>query len=405
MEPMKGREPESLPLAFWRRLWRSPEPEISAAAWSGELQVAMVRLLLLLVLLYIPLREYLPSLAATLVGAPWDLHPMRDPRLALAVAGCGLLGALMVYAAAQRSQRRAWIGFASSVLDVTLVSGMLLVLFLLRHPREVVGNAVIFPVYFLAIGATSLRYDTRICLVTGTLGVLEYAAIVLAAAWRWHLPEASHAALPAAALGPFPWEEQIWRILQLAGATALATAIVSRSRDLRLLSTRDRFTGLLNRTVFNEQLDRDVETARTEAERLTVAMVDIDHFKRFNDTHGHAGGDVALRMVAETLRQSCRATDAVARYGGEEIAIVFTQTTAQGVSEVTERLRQRLADFSHVYQGNRLECTASFGISVCDGRGVTPSAVELIERADRALYRAKATGRNCLVAWTPEFEP
>ena len=90
--------------------------------------------------------------------------------------------------------------------------------------------------------------------------------------------------------------------------------------------------------------------------------------------------------------------------GGEEIAIVFTQTTAQGVSEVTERLRQRLADVSHLHQGNGVKCTASFGISVCDGRGATPHAQELLDRADRALYQAKRMGRNCVVPWTPELD-
>jgi diguanylate cyclase (GGDEF)-like protein len=310
---------------------------------------------------------------------------MRDPRLALAIAGCGLLGALMVYAAAHRSQRRAWIGFASSALDVTLVSGMLLVLLLLRHPREVVGNAVIFPVYFLAIGATSLRYDTRICLVTGTLGVLEYAAVGLAAAARWHLPDA------------FPWEEQVWRILQLVGATALATAIVARSRELRLLSTRDRFTGLLNRTVFNEQLDRDVETARLESERLTVAMVDIDHFKRFNDTHGHAGGDVALRLVAETLRQSCRATDAVARYGGEEFALILPGVRAGRAGDLLERVRRVVAAMPIRLPGHPypVSVTVSIGVASFPEDGAT--ALEILACADRRLYEAKAKGRDRVI--------
>src|SRR4029079_6797112 len=80
---------------------------------------------------------------------------------------------------------------------------------------------------------------------------------------------------------------------------------------------RDRFTGLLNRAVFSEQLEREVAFARRENGRFAVAMLDIDHFKKFNDTYGHAGGDEALRAVARTLRDSCRATDVVARYGGE----------------------------------------------------------------------------------------
>jgi diguanylate cyclase (GGDEF)-like protein len=135
-----------------------------------------------------------------------------------------------------------------------------------------------------------------------------------------------------------------------------------------------------------------------------LVLLDIDHFKRVNDTFGHSMGDEVLRNVSRVVNASVRVTDSVARYGGEEVAIVFTQTTAQGVSEVTERLRQRLADFSHDSLGNSLKVTASFGISVCDGRGLTPTAKELIVRADRALYRAKHSGRNRVVAWTPELD-
>ncbi|HYG65771.1 MAG TPA: hypothetical protein VEL74_24525, partial [Thermoanaerobaculia bacterium] len=147
---MADREqtPPSPPL--WHRLWRSPEPEISAAAASGELQVAAVRLLLLSVLLYLPLREYLPAIAYTLVDGSWSVNPMRDPRLVLAVAGGSLFAALMIYSTVQRNRGSSWIGFVSSALDVTLVSGMLLLVLLLGRPEEALDDAVVFPVYFLA---------------------------------------------------------------------------------------------------------------------------------------------------------------------------------------------------------------------------------------------------------------
>ena len=111
-----------------------------------------------------------------------------------------------------------------------------------------------------------------------------------------------------------------------------------------------------------------------------------------------------LRNVGQIVSSSVRVTDSAARYGGEEIAIVFTQTSPIGVSEVTDRLRVRLAEFTHVFAERSVQVTASFGISVCDGRGLVPSATEIVERADRALYRAKHTGRNKVVVWTPELD-
>ena len=275
---------------LWRRVWSSPEPEISTAAFGGELLVAGVRLLVVAILLYFPIDAGLQA---------WGLNE----RLALpTTAAVGLVLALFLYSA--RRWGRSWIGFVSSILDVSLVSALLAVFLALGRPEEATNNLGLFPIYFLAIAATSLRYDARICIVTGTLALLQYAAVIAYVDWRWHLH--------AAAFAP---------LAELAGATFIAATIVVRSRELRLLSTRDRFTGLLNRAVFNEQLEREVAFARREDTRFAVAMLDIDHFKKFNDTYGHAGGDEALRAVARTLRDSCRSTDMVARYGGEEFAL------------------------------------------------------------------------------------
>ncbi|HKO49469.1 MAG TPA: diguanylate cyclase [Polyangiaceae bacterium] len=176
------------------------------------------------------------------------------------------------------------------------------------------------------------------------------------------------------------------------------------NKRLEALADTDGLTGLFNRRYFDALLLRELQRTERYKTPLGLVLLDIDHFKRINDSLGHSMGDEVLRNVSRVVTSSVRVTDSAARYGGEEIAIVFTQTTAPGVTEVTERLRQRLADFSHEYLGNRVQCTASFGISVCDGRGPTPNAKELIDRADRALYRAKRAGRNCITHWTPELD-
>ena len=133
----------------WRRVWSPPEPEISEAGFSGELLIAGIRLLLVLILVFIPAQEYI-----------WrTIHEGddRDPRVLLGAAAVGLLGSLMIYAATRRHWGRSWMGFASSLLDVSLVSGVLAMLVLLGRPQEATNSLVVFPVYFLASTATSLR--------------------------------------------------------------------------------------------------------------------------------------------------------------------------------------------------------------------------------------------------------
>jgi diguanylate cyclase (GGDEF)-like protein len=361
--------------SLWRRIWSSPEPEISEAGFSGELLIAGIRLLLVLILVFIPAQEYIAS----------SIHDAdsRDPRMLLAAAAVGLLGSLMIYAATRRHWGRSWIGFASSLLDVSLVSGVLGMLVVLGRPQEATNSLVVFPVYFLAIYATSLRYDARICLVTGALAVLQYAAIV---AW-------AASSIP----GAFRWSDQAWRIGQIAGAAILSATLVVRSRELRLLSTRDRFTGLLNRAVFNEQLEREVAYSRREGGRFAVAMIDIDHFKRFNDTHGHAGGDEALRLVAATLRNTCRESDVVARYGGEEFALILPAVRSGRAQDLLERFR-RVVAATPIHLSGRprpVSVTISIGVASFPEDGLT--AAQMLACADERLYEAKEGGRDRVV--------
>lgn len=203
---------------------------------------------------------------------------------------------------------------------------------------------------------------------------------------------------------PFNDRELLARVKVHYRLKVLQDQLREANKRLESLADTDGLTGLYNRRYFDTLLSRELQRTQRYKTPLGLVLLDIDHFKKINDRFGHPMGDEVLRNVSRIVTSSVRVTDSVARYGGEEIAIVFTQTTAQGVAEVTDRLRQRVADFPHDYQGSSVKCSASFGVSVCDGRGVTPTARELIERADRALYRAKHSGRNCVVSWTPELE-
>jgi len=203
---------------------------------------------------------------------------------------------------------------------------------------------------------------------------------------------------------PFNDRELLARVKVHYRLKVLQDELREANRRLEALADTDGLTALFNRRYFDALLVRELQRTERYKTPLGLVLLDIDHFKRINDKFGHSMGDEVLRNVSRIVASSIRVTDSAARYGGEEIAIVFTQTTAQGVTEVTERLRLRLSEFTHVYQEHRAQCTASFGISLCSGHGPTPNAKELIDRADRALYSAKRTGRNCVVCWTPELD-
>jgi len=371
---------------LWRRIWSQPEPEIAAAAFTGELLVAWVRLLIVLILAWIPASEYL-------------LNPLRrDPRALLATSLGALVGALLIYSAVRRNWGQSWMGFASSLLDVSLVSSTLMIFLILGRPHEAINSMVVFPTYFLAIAATSLRYDARICLLTGGLGVVQYALILLYATAHWQLNSQQFAPFE---FGMFRGSDQVWRMVQLAGATVLATTMVVRSRELRLLSTRDRFTGLLNRAVFNEQLELEAEIAHRDGGLFTVAMVDIDHFKKFNDTYGHGGGDEALRLVAQTLRKACRESDCVARYGGEEFALILPGVRSSRAADLVERIRRVVAATPIRLTGRAKPVSVTVSIGVASWPEDGTSGAEVLACADRRLYQAKQQGRDQVVGPPP----
>jgi two-component system cell cycle response regulator len=144
-------------------------------------------------------------------------------------------------------------------------------------------------------------------------------------------------------------------------------------------------------------LEAEIDRAQRYDRPLSLLLVDLDHFKDVNDTHGHAGGDEVLRAVADVLAAVCRDVDLAARIGGEEFAILLPETDARGAEHVAERARGRIAESHHrAPSGAGFRITASAGVASL-GREVT-SAEGLLQAADDALYRAKGEGRNRVVA-------
>jgi len=176
-------------------------------------------------------------------------------------------------------------------------------------------------------------------------------------------------------------------------AQALENTRADNAR-LEALAHTDPLTQVLNRRALTLQLNSELDRARRYESVVTLLMVDLDHFKRVNDTHGHLVGDDVLRELSLLLRHEARSVDLVARYGGEEFVVVLPQTGEEGAVAFAERLRERIA--AHEFRGHGktpLWVTASIGVATFPSPRVE-SAEDLFARADAALYRAKADGRD-----------
>ncbi len=162
--------------------------------------------------------------------------------------------------------------------------------------------------------------------------------------------------------------------------------------EMRVLAFSDALTGLANRRWAEEQLDLELARAARYGGEFAVILIDIDHFKRLNDAYGHAAGDAVLAGLAKTLRRSLRATDQVARWGGEEFVVLAPETPLSGAVDVAEALRREVA--AATFDG-RPGITISLGVAA---RRTGDSHESLLARADAALYRAKAAGRDAVAA-------
>lgn len=172
------------------------------------------------------------------------------------------------------------------------------------------------------------------------------------------------------------------------------TLRADRYRTLRSFMLYDGLTGLLNHTKTKEQLDIEVSRALRQKAELSFAMIDIDLFKSVNDSYGHPAGDQVIQSLSRLLKQRLRATDFVGRFGGEEFAVILTDTDGLTAHKILNELRE---DFSKIYHNSKdssFNVTFSCGIA-CPKSGMTGTA--LISEADKALYNAKHAGRNCVV--------
>lgn len=180
---------------------------------------------------------------------------------------------------------------------------------------------------------------------------------------------------------------------------SLAIANLNLRETLQNQSIRDPLTGLFNRRYLEESFNQEILRAQRQQHPIGVIMLDIDHFKQFNDTFGHDAGDYVLRVVAEVLKNSVRGSDIACRYGGEEMTLIMPELSLPAICDRAEAIRTAISQLHLNHNGQNLNTlTASIGVACFPQHGTTPMAV--IKAADGALYRAKANGRNCAIVAT-----
>ena len=192
---------------------------------------------------------------------------------------------------------------------------------------------------------------------------------------------------------PFQYPELLARIRAGKRIVDLQKELVETNKRLELLSITDGLTKLFNHRHFQDEVARAFKESQRYNRPLSLAMIDLDFFKKMNDTHGHAVGDDVLKGVSKLFRDSTRATDLVARYGGEEFAVMMPETALEDAIIFAEQIRSLVADAPVLTAAGPVKVTVSIGVASVPHSRIR-SAKDLVVLADKALYRAKKGGRN-----------
>jgi len=357
-------------LARWRAMFAlRPEPALVRARVSGERVVAAVRLAV-----------------AVLFGTVASATAPRDIIFALSAAAVVYAGTILLLSWKVPHPSLPWV---TTTLDTTIVTLALSVFVFYGEPMRVLTNKLYFEAYFFVLANSVLRYDWRLVAFTLLVVLLEFLGLSAFVGVRWDV--ATLEPPPDAFSGIYFG----LRVLLLA-ATGMSSVIVATwALHLRLLIGTDQLTGLPQRRPFLERIEEELRRAGGAKGTLSIALLDLDDFKQFNDRFGHVAGDNALRALAAVLQKSVRTTDLVSRFGGEEFVVAFPRATIEQAVRRTEDLCVRVAATVLPGTPEAQRLTVSVGVASWPADGLSFDAV--FAMADRRLYEAKAKGKNQVV--------
>ncbi len=245
-------------------------------------------------------------------------------------------------------------------------------------------------------------FGPELALYTSLRSVLESKFVPLVVVADSCPPEEEAMALSAGvdAVLLMPFEPMVLsaRLHSLLRIKALHDELTDANTRFQELSRIDPGTGLYNRRHFFERLEQEFERVKRHKENLSVIMLDVDHFKEVNDTHGHLFGDYVLRLLAGILQNTSRRIDVVARYGGEEFAFILPSTTIWAAASLAERIRRTVAESVFEKDDARMLITVSLGVAEVK-QCMAANSDHIVMCADKALLKAKAQGRNRMAVY------
>ncbi len=347
---------------------------------GGELLVARLRVMVAALLLLLPL-------ANALTGGSFN-------ETVIGLAGAVFVNVFaQVWLALARSTRRyRWLSYATGAYDVTACT-LVLGLLALNHLPSGLNSMIVWCGYPLSIMLTALRNDGRVTLLVGGLALLQYGLLLLVVFNVVTSPEQ----LISIDYGTVSVSNQVQRLVLIAVFTLITTIVVYRMQRLVVMSGTDGLTALPNRTWLLHRAPRLFDQARLEGGTLTLALIDLDWFKRINDEVGHQAGDRALRHVVAVVQESMEAGEWLVRLGGEEFVLLLRKPIGNAWERL-DSMRRAVAERAFVpergVEPQRL--TFSAGLASYPGEGEDLST--LLRRADRRLQQAKRDGRNRVIA-------
>ncbi|MBZ0088569.1 MAG: GGDEF domain-containing protein [Thermomonas sp.] len=366
---------------FWRRLRAPPDALMLEVGAGGELLVAKLRAVLAFVLLLLPLA----SIAA-------DEYTPTEGLAGIIGVILTVLAAQLILMLARQKRRFRWLPWLSTSYDITLTS-LVLGMLAFGSFAGALNSMVVWAFYLIAIGMTALRNDGRLTLYAGALAMFQYGALAVLLFSLATTPDQ----LASADYGTAHVSNVLQRLLLIAVTTVMMAAVVYRMQRLVELSGTDGLTGLPNRTLLTYRFPALADAAGEAGMSLSVALIDLDYFRRINDELGHTAGDSALRHVVDVLRSGLEEKDWLVRLGGEEFALVLRQPVGRAWERL-ETLRRSVAASPFVHEPGEapIRMTFSGGISSWPQDGT--ELAQLLRRADLRLRQAKMTGRNRVVA-------
>jgi len=345
---------------------------------SGELLVARLRALLSVTALLLPIASAASggSTSETLVGLG-------------AVVFINIFAQVWL-ALANSPRTYPWLPYATATYDVTTTTGVLALL-ALGDPASGVNSLIVWCFYLISIAMTALRNDGRLTLYAGALAIVEYALLA------WIIIATHPQPLSSPDYGTVSAGSQVERLVLIAMMTMLTSVIVYRMQRLVELSGNDGLTGLPNRSWLLQRMPRIFDQVRDRGGSLTLALIDLDHFKRVNDDIGHLAANRALRQVAALMSDALGPGERLVRIGGQEF-VALLHCPIGSAWERTDRLRRALADQVFLGErgtpGPRLSFSAGLASWPQDGNNLSL----LLRSADRRLQVGKRDGRNRVIA-------